>query len=185
MKTRGDGFAGFCLDTPLRDVIFLSRHSRHCCAAGKNILSVQTIPQSVGCSGRRCGLLFFFTMRHISDIHESYQTTSSFLHWNSDTEARSQYEHHVSSHSRKYARHAAYCLRSKLHHRAKSCDNRRHRRHASEYELMCHLFGGRMAQKAPQTNSLPQAVLFFARAYLTITIGARGRLPGHSLARLT
>jgi hypothetical protein len=58
---------------------------------------------------------FSFTVRHISDTHESYQTTNSFLHWNSDTEVRILGEHHIPSHSRKSAgqRHG---LQSKLDH---------------------------------------------------------------------
>jgi hypothetical protein len=155
MKTRGDGFAGFCLDTPLRDVIFLSRLSRHCCAAGKKILSVQTIPKSVGCSDRRCGLLFFFAMRHISDTHESCQTTNSLLHWNSAIEARVQEEYHIPSRSRKSAgqRHG---LQSKLDHHTNSYDNRRDQRHASGYELMCHLFWGPNGAKSATIEQTTQ-----------------------------
>jgi hypothetical protein len=42
------------------------------------------------------------------------------------------------------------------HDSAKSCDNKRHHRHASEYELMCqnnirHILG---ATRAPQTSPL-------------------------------
>jgi hypothetical protein len=133
---------------------------------------------------------FSFTVRHISDTHESYQTTNSLLHWNSAIEARVQEEYHIPSRSRKSAgqRHG---LQSKLHRRANSCDKRRHRRHASEYELMCHLFGGRMAQKAPQTNTSQGCV-----ALRTCLSNNNDRVPGslaeslagllaRSLARLT
>jgi hypothetical protein len=182
MKTRGDGFAGFCLDTPLRDVIFLSRHSRHCCAAGKNILSVQTILPMFR-RQRQTVQPSFLSRCNISRIllnHIKQQTHSC----TGNRTPRSGYwvniTFQVTSHvcrptPRPTVETAPPC---------QSCDKRRHRRHASEYELMCHLFGAEWRKKRHKPTPR-KAVLFFAHAYLTITIGSRGRLPGHSLARLT
>lgn len=109
--------------------------------------------------------------------------TKQKMYTQTDTPTRRpKYEHHVSNHSKSAGQRDG--LQSKLHHRAKSCDNRRDRRHASGYELMCHLFGGRMAQQKRHKQTLRKAVLFFAHAYLTITIASLGRLTGHSLAWL-
>lgn len=76
MMTRGDGFAGLCLDTPLCDVLFLSRH---CCAANKT--GVSSRPRSfpgnfAGGKDRLRSLCFFFFF----SIHDVAYFEYSFLH---------------------------------------------------------------------------------------------------------
>jgi hypothetical protein len=110
---------------------------------------------------------FSFTVRHISDTHESYQTTNSLLHWNSETEVRILGEHHVSSHiARLQAILATKDDTGATLQNTSSCAT---------------FFGGRMAQKAPQTNTSQGCVIL-----RTCLSNNKDRVPGSlagSLAR--
>ena len=73
--TRGDGFAGLCLDTPLCDAMFFFSFKRHGCLCGKTKKSILTagpdqFQKFVG--GERQIVqpfsLLFFTMWHIFGI---------------------------------------------------------------------------------------------------------------------
>ena len=74
--TRGDGFAGLCLDTPLCDAMFFFSFKRHCCLCGKTKKSILTAgPDQFhrnlsAAKDRLCSLslFFFFTMWHIFGI---------------------------------------------------------------------------------------------------------------------
>jgi hypothetical protein len=179
MKTRGDGFAGFCLDTPLRDVIFLSRLSRHCCAAGKNILSVQTILPMFR-RQRQTVQPSFLSRCDISRIHMNHikQQTHSCT-----GKVRILGEHHVSSHIARLQANATTYSRNctTVPILATKDDTGATLQNTSS----CATFSGAEWRKKRHKSTLRKAVLFFAHAYLTITTGSRGRLPGHSLARLT
>jgi hypothetical protein len=130
-----------------------------------------------------CAAFFSFTMQHISDTLESYQTTNSFLYWNLDTEVRILGEHHVSSHIARLQANATTYSRNctTVPILATKDDTGATLQNTSS----CATFLGAEWRKKRHKSTLRKAVLFFAHAYLTITIGSRGRLPGHSLARLT
>ena len=142
MMTRGDGFAGLCLDTPLCDVLFLSRH---CCAANKT--GVSSRPRSfpgnfAGGKDRLCSLCFFFFFLHSRcGIFRVF-----ILAQEKKSTPRLSYRHHVSNRGRKPS------LQATAHGPNSTTPPPRSRTRAYlQTSTRSHLLGG---QKTPQSIAL-------------------------------